>query len=297
MSDRPPKVSIGMPVRNGELYLAQAIAAVLGQDFTNLELVISDNGSCDATEEICRQAAAEDDRVRYLRSDDNRGAAWNFNHVVAVAQGTYFAWAAHDDLRTPDSVRRCAEVLDRDPSVSLCFGHGVDIDRDGTQMRRYPPLAYAEGPTPAGRARDVLATPSPCFEVFGLMRRSQLLSTAMIGAYTSSDRTLLFELALLGRFHEVPHILFLHRQHDDRSVFTHRHPRDRDSWFDPKRAQRITLPRWRLLAEHIRAVRRVPLSSAQRREAFAAVAMWACGRSDDLARDLVAWSRHKLARS
>lgn len=297
MTENIPKVSIGMPVHNGERYLMEAITSILNQEYLDLELIIADNASTDATSEMARQAAIDDGRVRYLRSSVNRGAAWNFNRLVVAARGTFFAWAAHDDLRTPDFVGRCVDVLEQEPSVALCFGRAIDIDTHGRRVRTYPPLSHAQGPAPAARARDVLMHPSPCFEVFGLMRRSQLLSTAMIGAYTSSDRTLLFELALLGRFHELPDVTFLHRQHDNRSVFTHRHPRDRDSWFDPKRARMTTLPRWRLLAEHVRAVQRVPLSSAQRREALRAVARWAGSRADDLARDLAAWTRDQVLRT
>lgn len=291
-----PLVSVGMPVHNGEEFVAEAIDAILTQEDTDLELVISDNGSSDNTESICREFAARDSRVRYLRRDENRGAAWNFNNAVHEARGRYFQWAAHDDLRTPRAIAQCVEVLEHDPNVALCYGRAVDIDPNGHVLHEYPPLQYATGDDPVGRGLDVLSTPSPCFEVFGLMRRDDLLMTAMIGPYTSSDRTLLYELALLGRFHEVPEVLFLHRQHDARSVFTHSDPRERDAWFDPGRADTVTLPRWRLVGEHFRAVWRVPMASRRNRiRAVAHVTTWAASKGGVLARDLVAWGRHKLS--
>ena len=70
-----PYVSIGMPVYNGGRFLERAIETTLAQDFDDLELVISDNGSTDATEEICRSYVATDPRVRYHRLPENRGAA------------------------------------------------------------------------------------------------------------------------------------------------------------------------------------------------------------------------------
>ena len=74
-------VSIGVPVYNGEAYLAEALNSISRQTYDRLEVVISDNGSSDATADICRQRAALDPRIRFYRSGVNRGSAWNFNRV------------------------------------------------------------------------------------------------------------------------------------------------------------------------------------------------------------------------
>jgi len=60
-----PRVSIGVPVYNGERYLAQALESIFAQTYQNFELIISDNGSSDGTEAICRGYAAADSRIRY----------------------------------------------------------------------------------------------------------------------------------------------------------------------------------------------------------------------------------------
>ena len=75
----PPLVSIGMPVFNGEKFLAQAIGSILTQTLGDLELVICDNASSDATGEICATYAAHDRRVRYVRNPGNIGAGPNFD--------------------------------------------------------------------------------------------------------------------------------------------------------------------------------------------------------------------------
>lgn len=290
-----PQVSIGLPVYNGETFVEEAIGSLLAQQDVALELLIGDNASTDATEEIVREAIRGDDRARVLRSSSNRGAAWNYNRLVEAANGTYFKWAAHDDLCAPTFVARCLEVMEADPGVSLCYPRAVDIDSDGRVVHEHPSMAYADGPRPSARAREVLRFRSPCLESFGLTRREQLLRTAMIGPYTSSDRTLFFELALQGRFHEVPEVLFLHRQHADRSVHKYRDPRDRDAWFDPARRDQFTLPHWRFVGEHVRAAAMAPgLQTPERASVLGTAIVWAARGGPALARDLGVWGRHRL---
>jgi glycosyltransferase involved in cell wall biosynthesis len=112
-------VSIGLPVRNGEQTVGRAIRTVLDQDYTHLELVISDNASDDGTEEICRELARSDPRVRYIRQPENIGLIPNFYAVLNEGRGTYFKWMGHDDWLAPTFVRRCVEVLDDDHSLIL----------------------------------------------------------------------------------------------------------------------------------------------------------------------------------
>ncbi|WP_081588053.1 glycosyltransferase family 2 protein [Gloeocapsa sp. PCC 7428] len=99
INNNRPRISIGMPVYNGEPYLKDAINSILNQTFEDFELIISDNGSTDRTEEICRTIASQDQRVRYYRNEQNLGAGWNFNRVVDLATGEYFRWACHDDIQ------------------------------------------------------------------------------------------------------------------------------------------------------------------------------------------------------
>ena len=75
-------------------------------------------------------AAEEDPRIRYFRSEVNRGAAWNFNRTFHLSRGEYFKWAAHDDSHHPDFLLKCIEVLDRSPEVVLCFTRTTFIDAD-----------------------------------------------------------------------------------------------------------------------------------------------------------------------
>src|SRR5262245_7281116 len=102
-----PTASICLPVFNGDNFVRQTIRSILDQTFTDFELIISDNASTDGTAAICEQFVAQDPRVRYYRSDVNRGLAWNFNRAFELARGRYVAWIGHDDLMAADYIKRC----------------------------------------------------------------------------------------------------------------------------------------------------------------------------------------------
>ncbi len=120
-----PKVSIGMPVYNGASLIRDALDTLLLQTFTDFELIISDNASIDATESICRDYAAKDARIRYIRQPENRGAWANFTFVLDEAVGQYFMWAAHDDTRDLDFVEKLVAQMDFDRNAGDAYGNEV----------------------------------------------------------------------------------------------------------------------------------------------------------------------------
>src|SRR5262245_53440235 len=102
MPSRTPRVSIGLPVYNGQAFLEPAIASLLAQTFEDFELVLVDNASTDRTTEICRGFAARDSRVRHHVNPKNIGGGPNFNLAFDLASAApLFKWAAHDDIHQP----------------------------------------------------------------------------------------------------------------------------------------------------------------------------------------------------
>jgi len=264
MKRHPPRVSIGLPVFNGENYLAEALDSLLAQTYTDFELIISDNASTDRTEEICRTYAVKDERVDYHRNEANVGAARNFNQLFALASGEYFKWAAHDDLCAPEYLRKCVEALDRESDVVLCYPKTSIINARGELVEYYTDGFSLRSPKPHQRLRDVFRAPGLCNPVFGLIRASALRRTALIGNYAAADRVLLAELALLGQFYEVPEHLFFRRGHPQRSLAANVTDNEIAAWFDPALRKRILLPRWRRFSEYIKAIWRAPLSWPER---------------------------------
>jgi hypothetical protein len=229
MHDRPT-VSIGLPVRNGATFVAEAIESILAQTFADFELVISDNASTDRTPEICRGYAAADRRIRFYRQETNIGAAPNFNLVFHRSSGKYFKWAAHDDLIRPTYLERCVAALEADAEAVLCQPVIEIVDGAG-EREIYDHGAFGTG---LPRQSDRLAArlrARRCTEVFGVIRRDALHGTALIADHVGADRTLLIELALRGRFLTVPEILFVNRDHPERFTRRHRTLHAQAAWY------------------------------------------------------------------
>lgn len=117
---KPPKVSIGMPVYNGEKYIQDALNSLLEQTFSNFELIISDNCSTDGTAKICQEYALRDNRIIYHQQKTNIGAAANFGFVLDSACAPIFMWAAHDDKWTKGFLYNAMETLNEE-SIDFAF--------------------------------------------------------------------------------------------------------------------------------------------------------------------------------
>ena len=291
-----PRIGIGVPVYNGEQFVAQAIESMLGQTFDDIELVICDNASTDGTEEICRRYVALDRRVRYHRNPVNVGAGPNFNRTFHLTRGEYFKWAACDDLHEPEFLRRCVQVLDTDRTVVLCHAAGTYIDSEGNRIGGYEPdpIPNVGSSRPSVRFRDLILNDHWCIEVFGVIRREVLARTPLIASFVGSDRTLLAELGLLGKFHILPEVLFLSREHQGRSVRSD--VRSRGEWFDARLRGRFSLLYWRCIAEYARILARVDIEPRERLAAAKVLGPWILDHHWHLREDLRAGLRHFVTR-
>ena len=294
MSD--PLVSVGLPVYNGQNYVAEAIESVLSQTYRNFELIINDNASTDATEAICRRYVAEDDRVRYFRSDHNLGAAANFNATVDHAQGTYFKWIAHDDVCGPAFLERCVPVLDADASVVVAYPTPRDIDEEGRLLDVIDVGLEFDEDDPVERFRRSYEEDQSFLSFFGLIRIDVLRKTSRHGSFPYADRMLVSELALWGRVLQVPEELLFRRLHPGRYVEAQKTYEDQYAWHDTSRAGTVGFPRWRYYRELAGAAHRAPLSAAERTRCYGLVAKWAGAIAPGLARDLLHPARVRLRR-
>lgn len=267
MTNRKPIVTVGMPVRNGEPYLSEAIESILNQSFGDFELIVSDNASTDATADICTSFAAHDARVRYRRNVHNLGASANYNLVFSQAKGRYFKWAAHDDLCKPQFIESCVDVLERRPDVTITCPRSLFIDAAGKIIRPGASSLSLDCATPARRfstmVSNLIRSTDTYWSIFGLIRSDALCRTRMMGNYTGTDQVLFMHLVLLGRFVQIPDALFLRRSHSQASMERNRTPHERHRWHAPNNTQRILLPAWTALFERLRTVRAARIGHRQ----------------------------------
>ena len=225
-----PRVSIGLPVWNGEEFIGAALDSLLGQSFRDLELIVSDNGSTDGTAEICRQRAADDPRVRFYRNDVNIGLQANTQKVLDLARGALFMWASHDDLWHPSYVATMVDRLDADQGLVLAGSDAASIDADDEVQGYFDNWSmYVPGPRFSRVRRLIRADPEGGYStlIFGLMRTDMVRRLRLAtfdnvrvrdrGKY-AWDKRALFRLQFEGPFHVERRALYFHRDVSNRTV-------------------------------------------------------------------------------
>jgi glycosyltransferase involved in cell wall biosynthesis len=277
-----PRLSIGLPVYNGEDFLAESLDSLLGQTYEDFELIISDNASTDGTADICRGYAKQDSRIRYVRQPHNLGCAPNHNVLVQYARGELFKWVSHDDLYGRELIERAIEALDEYPQVVLanCWTAMIDSSRTVTKAVRY--TLDTESPRAPERFRSMLFEKGGDDDG-GVIRMEMLRRIRPYDSYYHSDRTLVTEMALQGPFYHVPEWLYFRRDHPKASIRAFTTARTNCTNLDPRRADRLRHPVVRLLGEYVLAyvtmIQRAPLSAADKRECYRHLVSWATSRA------------------
>jgi glycosyltransferase involved in cell wall biosynthesis len=227
-----PKLSIGIPVFNGQELLPELLDSFLAQTFRDFEVLICDNASSDRTPQICREYEQRDSRVHYVRNLRNLGAIANFNRVFELSAAPLFKWAAHDDLYHETYLDACVRLLEENPDVVLAHTGTAFINEKGellpfeeetgsfvdpANQRRYWADVPGIGDTPVAINRfwHVLTRARWGTHMFGVVRRDILKQTSLLPNFAGSDRAMLAELALLGRFRCANERLFFKRFHAD----------------------------------------------------------------------------------
>ena len=287
-----PRVSIGLPVYNGERHLAQTLQSIAAQTFGDFELFICDNASTDTTGEIARAFAAGDPRMRYVRHATNIGLGRNFRSGLERATGEYFKWATHDDPLGPEFLARCIDVLDRDPSVVLAYPRTKLIDAAGAVISEYDNRLHLPYAAASERFAALHRRLRQCNAQLGVIRTEVLRRIAPYGTYVASDICLLAELTLYGKFWEVPEFLFFRRFHEDAS--SHKSSAELQVYYEPSRPPRFSMRTWRHMWEHALAVNRAPLPILEKARLSWFLVRMAAYRRGGLAREVSAAVRQWL---
>ena len=302
-----PKVSIGVPVYNGQKYIRFTLDSLLAQTFTDFEVIVTDNCSTDTTPQIIAEYAERDSRIRYVKNPTNVGPARNYRISMDLARGQYFKWNPADDVCAPTFLERCVKVLDEDPSIVVAYPRTNVIDTNGEIVDTYQYEIDFDVPSPALRLWRMMTVNHKehgAHELYGLMRLSELRKTPGMRTHVRGDSVLLARLALLGRLRRIDEFLFFNRDHTDRSSkylskklvrkgsrlskYLGCGPLPSAEWWDPSLKGRIVFPEWRVLREYARAVEETSsLRPADRAACYVNVALFALKHSPKLARDLI----------
>jgi glycosyltransferase involved in cell wall biosynthesis len=221
-----PLVSVGLPVRNGADRIERVVGSVLNQDHENLELVICDNASTDATEEACRRLAAQDSRIAYHRHSLNVGLLNNFVTALRLANGTFFRWIGDDDWLDARYVSRCLETFAEDDRLVLVTTQMSYTGPDGvTRTAPYEGTAFGSD-DPVTRFAEMLRLENESYllidPLYSLLRREPLMRIERRNML-NEDQVFAAKLALAGPWAHVPEVLAARTWDYDRaSVLAHK---------------------------------------------------------------------------
>lgn len=254
--DVRPLVTVGVPVYNGARFLDQTLQALADQDLADIEVIISDNGSTDATVAIAEEYVQADPRFRIMRSKANRGVPWNWNQVLGQARAPFFMWNAADDVVRPTHLARCRQALLDTPEASIAFSRVVLVDVDDVVVGEMDDdgLDFV-GRSPSQRVDHFLDR--HVYQVIGfggVMRTPTIRAMGGLPGYYGGDVALGVAMAMREPWVQVPEQLFLSRRHDAQtSKVQGGDVLDQVRAYDPQWSRPVAFPQWylnyRLLVE------------------------------------------------
>ena len=130
-----PRVSVVIPCYNYGHFLPDAVHSVLNQRGVDLEVIIVDDASSDASLEVARQLAAEDSRIEVVEHQENQGHIASYNDGLSRASGEYLLLLSADDLLTPGSIERSVGLLEANPSVGFAYGFSQEFETEPPPAR------------------------------------------------------------------------------------------------------------------------------------------------------------------
>jgi len=284
------KVTIGLPVFNGERFLPLALGSLLAQTFPDFRIIVCDNASTDRTPDVIRDFAARDDRVRHVRNPENIGLPRNFNRVFSLADSPYFKWATADDLCAPEFLERAVAVLDADPNVVLCYARTLIIDAAGATLEPYDDGLHLVQESARERYLELVSRIGLSHQHQGLLRAAAVRRTALHRDHIASDIDFLAELSLHGKFYELRERLFFRRMHPEALGWMKgdsEEARQRSlRFYDPDRSRGIVMHHWRRHTAHLAAVLRAPIPLREKLALVAHETRAAVGEREVLLREL-----------
>ena len=209
-----PFVTIGLPTYNRPVGLQKCLESILKQTYSNLEIIISDNCSTDeAVQNVIKQYAAKDGRIKHFQQPVNIGLEENFNFVYAKASADYFIWMSDDDYFDANYVQTCVMFLVNNPDHILCSGiakyySGNNFLFDEKMFRLDQGSVYT-------RIFTYFRKAGKNGNFYGIFR-NQVLHAKPLGEHVGCDWSFMAKLAVLGKLTYVSTTTY-HRSADGNS--------------------------------------------------------------------------------
>ncbi len=292
-----PILSIGMPAYNSEQDLEAAIDAILAQTFENFELIISDNGSTDRTQEICEAYCRQDKRVNYHRNSENIGASGNYNKVFELSRAKYFKWASSNDHCEPDFFERCIDALEQNPKAVLAYPKTrLYSGRLDNYFDYQESLSTVGMESPAERMAHVIDELRLNNIMNGIFLREVLAKTPLMIPFFASDSCLMAEVALYGEFEEIDEYLF-YRQMDQESSTSMQDTETMTEHYQPGSNKPMRFQNWKAYLFYLSAIMRSDLMASEKLKACKEIARRMVWHKSKLFRDFLFWKPFRSSTS
>ena len=226
-----PKISIGLPVYNGENFLRRRLDSLLSQTYSNFEIIISDNASTDATQKICQEYSSKDPRIKYIRQKVNMGASWNWDFVLEQANCDFFVWAMVDDVMLPDFLEKNMKILSTNKNLVASAGKIKPFGKITKELESNPNDSFFANIWKKIRLRfrdnefdslygnyekkvrlylkkDKLGT-----FTFAIFRTNELRRSSVKESFVGADKTTLLNVLKFGDVHVIDEIMI--QKYDD----------------------------------------------------------------------------------
>lgn len=274
MCEAECRVTLGLPVYNGEQFIEETLEAILLQSYQGFRVIVADNASTDRTAEIVDAYCRRDARVQLIRNSQNQGATYNYRLVLDHADTEYFKWIAADDLIHPDFLKLTVAALDSVKEAVLAYSKAAFIDENGRILYRFDSVMQIRSwPLDVvNRSKQMMRAllndgSAANVIIFGLMRTKTLRSIRPLGNYFGCDYSIVTDMALNGQIIEIPEVLSFYRRHTRSSSHYGRvSPKDQQIFLDPRIANRLVqeLQFRRRYLEMFRGIHQANLTTAQR---------------------------------
>jgi glycosyltransferase involved in cell wall biosynthesis len=200
MSDKAPKVFVGIPICNEEKHIGELLESIHLQDYTNMVVLISDNASTDNTWSIVSSYLKKDNRFSAIKQTQNIGASANFEYVLEQSSGEYFIFAGGHDIWGKDMIQTCVGLMESDQSITLVAPKTTRIDSDGKLLEsmRDENIDTRLEKSSAGRAYTFWNQINRCSCFYGLFKRDYIVNNYKTPKIVNADFYILINAAAAG---------------------------------------------------------------------------------------------------